>query len=358
MSRSAPWPSDLGVLSGAGRSSLNHFRAGIISKQDPDAQGGVWELDLAASLWDHHAMKAAPTIRPWGAAVLAAALVLVLPALARPQADERSRSWNRPVKPFRILGNLYYVGASDVTAFLITTPKGHILLDSGFAETVPQIARNVKKLGFDLRDVVFLLNSHAHIDHAGGLAQLKKKSPQARLVASEEDAALLARGGKGDFRFGDDLPYEAVQADRILRDGEQVTVGNVSLTARLTPGHTKGCTTWTMVVVDGGRRYDVVFVCSTTVNPGTALVGNPKYPRIAEDYQRTFQTLKSLSADVFLAPHGSFFDLTDKAKRLAAGERPNPFIDPRGYRAFLERTEKAFREQWEREKGAATQGNR
>lgn len=298
-------------------------------------------------------MRTAPTIRPRGAAMLAAALLLVLPALARPQADERSRSWNQPVKPFRILGNLYYVGANDVTAFLIATPEGHILIDSGFAETVPQIVRNVRKLGFDPREVVFLLNSHAHIDHAGGLAQLKKKTG-AKLVASEEDAALLARGGKGDYLFGDKLTFEPVQADRIIRDGEQVTVGKATLTARLTPGHTKGCTTWTMVADDGGRKYDVVFVCSTTVNPGTALVGNTNYPRIADDYERTFQILKSLPADVFLAPHGSFFDLTGKSKRLAAGERPNPFIDSRGYRAFLERTEKAFREEWEKEKGAAT----
>jgi metallo-beta-lactamase class B len=284
-----------------------------------------------------------------------AALALALPVFLRSQADETSRSWNQPVAPYRILGNVYYVGASDVTAFLITSSKGYILLDGGLAETAPQILRNIKKLGFDPRQVRVLLNSHAHYDHAGGLARLKKVT-RADLLASQEDAALLARGGKGDYALGDQFPYEPVEADEIVSDGYTVTSGEVVLIARLTPGHTKGCTTWTMVVEEGGRKYDVVFVCSTSILPGVSLTNNPAYPRIADDFARTYRTLKSLPCDVPLAPHASFFGLQEKAARLAKGERPNPFIDPKGYRDYLTRGEKTFREQLEREKAAAAMG--
>jgi metallo-beta-lactamase class B len=298
-------------------------------------------------------MRALVPFRFRRAALLAATFILALPPGVRPQADETSRSWNQPVEPYRILGNLYYVGASDVTAFLITGPKGHILLDSGFAETVPQITRNIAKLGFRVRDVRILLSSHAHFDHAGGLARLKKLTG-ARFYASEEDAAELARGGKGDYALGDSMPYEPVQADQIVRDGDRVTLGTSSLIARITPGHTKGCTTWTMVADEGGRKYDVVFTCSTTVLPNVSLTKNAAYPQIADDFARTFRTLKSLPCDVFLGNHGSFFDMTDKAARLARGERPNPFIDPAGYRAYIERMEKAYLERLEGEKKALT----
>ncbi len=188
------------------------------------------------------------------------------------QADETSRSWNQPVKPFRIIGNIYYVGASDITSFLITTPEGHILLDSGFAETVPQIKQNIAALGFRLEDVKILINSHAHYDHAGGLAELKELT-KAKLLASEADAALLADGGKGDPNFGDRFFYAPVKADRILRDGEQVKLGGAILTTYLTPGHTKGCTTWTMKVSDNGKNYNVVFVGSISA-PGYKLIDN------------------------------------------------------------------------------------
>lgn len=284
------------------------------------------------------------------AALLASAMALTLPLLIGSQPDETSRSWNQPVEPFRILGNIYYVGASDVTAFLITSPKGHVVLDSGFAETVPQITRNIKKLGFDVDDVQILVNSHAHDDHGGGMALLKKAT-RAEFYASEEDAALFARGGKGDYALGDRMPFTPVKADRIVHDHTQVAVGgNVMLIARLTPGHTKGCTTWTAVADEGGRKYDVVFPCSTTVLPDVSLTKNAAYPKIADDFTQSFRILKSLPCDVFLANHGSFFNLKEKMARLAKGERPNPFIDPAGYRAYVERMEKAFLERLEKEK--------
>ncbi|HWT03930.1 MAG TPA: subclass B3 metallo-beta-lactamase [Pyrinomonadaceae bacterium] len=275
-----------------------------------------------------------------------AALLLIEPAAG--QATEEARSWNQPVEPYRVIGNVYYVGASDVTSFLIVTPAGHILLDGGFAETVPLIRRNVERLGFRMGDIKILINSQAHYDHAGGLAQLKQETG-ARLAASEADAELLAAGGRGDFHFGDRLTYEPVKADRTLRDGDKVKLGGVTMVARLTPGHTKGCTTWTMRVKEGRRRYDVVFVGSTTV-PGYTLLGNPRYTDIVADYERTFRVMKRLRCDVFLASHGNFYSMLEKAKLLAQGKRPNPFIDRGGYRDFIARTEKAFLEQLKREK--------
>lgn len=272
-------------------------------------------------------------------------LLLLVPFLAAAQRDEMSRSMNQPVEPFRIAGNLYYVGASDVTSFLLTTPEGHILLDGGFEQTVPIIQANVKKLGFRLEDVKILLNSHAHLDHAGGLAGLRKLSG-AQLLASAEDAVLLAAGGKGDFRYGDELPYPPVRPDRVIKDGETVTLGGTTLTAHLTPGHTKGCTTWTAKVEEGGKPLDVVFLCSLSINPGVSLTDSPKYPRIAEDYRRTFQVLESLPVDVFLHSHGQFFRMTEKAERARKGETPNPFIDPAGYRAHLRQVKEKFDTQY------------
>ncbi|MGH9697077.1 MAG: subclass B3 metallo-beta-lactamase [Bryobacteraceae bacterium] len=257
-----------------------------------------------------------------------------------PRAVPSSRNWNRPVKPFRIADNLYYVGASDLTSFLITTPKGDILLDGGLRETAPQIERNVAALGFRMTDVKILLNSHAHMDHAGGLAELKRVSG-AQLVASRGDTHSLETGDHDDFAWGNRLTFPRVHVDRIIGNGARVTLGTVTMTAHVTPGHTRGCTTWTVPVTDRGKTYNVVFVCSTTA-PGYKLAGNKKYPEIAQDYEHTFKILRSLPCDIFLASHGSFFDLTGKRKRLESA-KINPFIDPDGYRAFLDRTERDFR---------------
>jgi metallo-beta-lactamase class B len=273
--------------------------------------------------------------------------LIIPPGSASAQADETWRSWNQPVNPFRIIGNIYYVGASDITSFLITTPGGHILLDSGFAETVPLIEASVKKLGFNMRDIKILINSHAHNDHAGGMALLKEMTG-AKLCMSEADSVLIANGGKGDFQWGDSLAYRPVTVDRRLRDKDKVELGGVTMIARLTPGHTKGSTTWTTRVEEGGKRYDVIFAGSTTA-PGYRLVNNPNYPNIVDDYVYTFRLLKSLPCDVFLAPHGSFFSLGEKMRRIAAGEESNPFIDPAGYQRFIKRTESAFLEQLRKE---------
>ena len=259
------------------------------------------------------------------------------------QADETSRSWNRPVKPFRIIGNVYYVGANEITSFLITTPNGHILLDSGFAETVPIIKESVKQLGFRLEDVKFLINSQAHYDHAGGFALLKELTG-ASLAVSKADAEQISGGGKNDFAWGDRFAYQPAKVDRIINDKDKIEIGGVTMTARLTPGHTKGCTTWTMKTKEGGKEYDVVFVGSVTA-PGYNLVDNPKYPNITDDYAYTFRLLKTLRCDVFLGSHGSFFSLDHKRRGLEQGKKVNPFIDPEGYRSYLAESEKEYLEE-------------
>ena len=274
------------------------------------------------------------------ALILSLTFSLFLPATANPQSDPTSRSWNQPIKPYRVISNIWYVGASGVTSFLITTSKGHILLDSGLPETVPLIKQNIMQLGFKLADIKILLNSHAHYDHAGGLAELKKLTG-AKLMATEADAELLARGGKDDFQWGDKYFYKPVKADRVLRDGDRVELGEVQLTARLTPGHSKGSTTWTMKVDEEGKQYDVVFATSVST-PGYKLVNNDRYTGIADDYRRTFQILKSLPCDVFLGPHAEFFSMKEKMARMGQGTKPNPFIDPDGYREYVVNGERAF----------------
>ena len=253
------------------------------------------------------------------------------------------QSWNQPFKPLRIVGNVYYVGASGVSSYLITSPEGHVLIDTGFEQTVPIIRENVKTLGFRMEDIKFILASHAHLDHTGGHA-LTKELTGARIVMSEADAALLASGGKDDFM--DELTvYRPARADRVVRDRERVTLGNIVLTAHLTPGHTKGCTTWTIVVDDGGQRHNVVFFGSTSVL--AKLVNNSKYPEIARDYAATFRKLKALPCDVFLAPHASFFGLEEKAREVGTGK--NPFVDAKAFEKYVVTAEQNFLKQLEKE---------
>jgi metallo-beta-lactamase class B len=275
-----------------------------------------------------------------------AALLLVGAAGLAAQADPAGRARNQPMPPFRILGNLYYVGASDIAVYLITTPAGHILIDGGYVETVPLIRRSVEQLGFRLGDVKILLNSHAHQDHAGGFAELQRLTG-ARLYASVRDAPLLESGGKSDPLL--DATFPPVKVAKTLADGEVVRLGGTELVAHLTPGHTPGCTSWSMRIADAGTRRDVVFLGSTSVLPGMRFTGKPTYPGIADDYERSFRVLKALPCDVFLGSHGVFFGLAEKAKRLGGGEQPNPFVDPAGYHAFLESSEQAFRSELSRQ---------
>ncbi len=272
-----------------------------------------------------------------GIATCAGILIFGVAVHAQSNASARAE-WNRPVEPFRIIGDIYYVGVSEVASYLITTPQGHILLDGGFAETPPIIEKNITELGFRVHDVKYLLNSHAHYDHCGGLAELKRISG-ARMVASRADAEVLESGRQRNYSIPDSL-FPAVKVDRLIDDGEKVHLGGVTLTAILTPGHTKGCTTWTMPVEDAGKTYHVVFYCSTSV-PGYPLVGNTRYPQIVSDYERSFARLRQLPCDVFLGPHGSFFHLMEKCAQLAKGG-PNPFVDPSELRKYVDQSEAEF----------------
>jgi metallo-beta-lactamase class B len=246
-------------------------------------------------------------------------LALLFANVALAQSDPTSRSWNQPVEPFRIVENVYYVGASDITSYLITTPKGHILLDGGFVETVPMIVANIRKLGFRVEDVKILINSHAHVDHAGGLAELKRLTG-ATFYASRGDIPQLARGGLDDPHFGNRLPFPPIYADRIIEDKQRISLGGTTLVARITPGHTPGCTTWTM---RAGKR-NVVFVGSPSTPSEYRLT-----PALIEDYRRQFATLKTLGCDVFLASHGNFFGLADMIagkKRFAGCDEYHEFV--------------------------------
>jgi metallo-beta-lactamase class B len=277
-------------------------------------------------------------------------LLLLLPLMAcaaRAQYQPANAEWNRPVEPFKIVGNVYYVGAASVSSFLITTPQGHILLDAGYRETAPLVEAGIRKLGVRVEDIKLLLASHAHTDHAGGLAAIKART-KARFVANPRDAEQFARGGKGDFKYGDQLAFPPVKPDGVFRDGEQIRLGDVTLTAHFTPGHTKGCTTYSAKIPEGARVYDVVFPCSLTA-PEYQLVGNTKYPEIVRDYESSFAKLAALPCDVFTGGHSWDFGMDDKRKALQTGAA-NPFVDPQGYRAWEKKSEDAFHKQLADEK--------
>jgi metallo-beta-lactamase class B len=256
----------------------------------------------------------------------------------------------KPFTPFKIIGNIYYVGDTNEAVYLITTPEGHILLDTGYAETVPILKAGVEKLGFRMRDIKIMISGHAHVDHVAGHA-LVKEMTGARVLASELDAVVMESGGsRGDYRGPRANPWMPVKVDQIIRDGEKVTLGGVTLVAHLTPGHTRGNTTWTTVVEDRGAKFNVAFMPSVGRNEGVHVFNYPNHPTIAEDYQKTFRVLKTLSCEVFLGPHGNFFDLNGKFARLQAGAKENPFVDPVGCRQYVQRGEAAFLKQLEDER--------
>jgi metallo-beta-lactamase class B len=271
--------------------------------------------------------------------------VVVFAALLSGIAGQALTPDNQPIEPYRIADNLFYVGSSGISSYLITSSSGHIVIDAGYPETAPQIESNIAKLGFKLSDVKILLNTQAHFDHAGGFAELKRATG-ARLLASPEDAAMIEGGGRGDFNFGDQSPFPPVRVDRRLKDRDEVRVGNVVLTAHFTPGHTKGCTTWTWDTRDRGRTYHVAVLCGLTILDGTKVSGMPAYQAIQHDYERTFEVLKFLPCDIFLGAHPAYYDGTKKAAEMRAHpDGPNPFVDPDGYRTYIAQMEKRFRDQ-------------
>jgi metallo-beta-lactamase class B len=274
------------------------------------------------------------------AVAVAATALVTLAAQPYPRNDVQ-RAWNAPFEPFRIIGPIHYVGTADLASFLITSDAGHILLDTGLEEPATQLVASIERLGFKVSDIKVLLNSQSHFDHAAGFAALKKRSG-ARLLASAKDAPVLEAGGKNDPAL-EGLAFPAVKVDGHIEDGQVVTVGPLKLTAHLTPGHTKGTTTWEMTVRDQNRDLRVLFVGSTSIVPDVSALNNPKYPEIRADLDRTYAKLKTFQPDIFLSQHAGYYGLADKFAKLKAGATPNPFIDPDGYKAQLARLEEAYR---------------
>jgi acetyl esterase/lipase len=267
-------------------------------------------------------------------------MLLTTLALALAAVVEGPSEWYEPFPPHKVIGNVYYVGSKDLATYLITTPRGHILINSGFDRTVPLIQKSVESLGFKMTDVKILLASHAHSDHVAGLARLQKATG-ARVYIMRGDDRIIAAGGKGQYLYTTSR-WDPCKVDRVLKDGDEVKLGGVTLVARLTPGHTRGCTTWTWRVQDGGKDYDVVVIGSPNVNPGFQLVNNKDYPKIAADFAKTFKVLKSLPCDVFLGAHGSYYGMVERHALLKKGQK-NPFVNPQGYKDYVAQKERAFR---------------
>lgn len=277
------------------------------------------------------------------------ALLLLVSCASQRGVPGNMQSWNRPFPPHHVVDGIYYVGTNAIAQFLIVTDAGNILLDTGFEASVPELRRNIEALGFRYGDIKLILTSHAHIDHVQAHALVRQQTG-AQVVASAADAVFIESGGKGEPAFDGELEWTPSRVDRRVADGEQVTLGSTTLTAHITPGHTPGATTWTMQARDAGRTLEVLFFPSATVLPGVPLLHNRRYAKIASDFERSFAVWKSLPCDVFLADHGEFYAMKDKYERARDGEKPNPFIDPEGYRRFIADAEQRFRERLESER--------
>jgi metallo-beta-lactamase class B len=269
------------------------------------------------------------------------------------QTNSSHADWSEPFPAHRVIGNIYYVGSRGLASYLITTPAGHILINSNLKTSVPLISESIRKLGFRFDDVKILLISHAHFDHDAGSAEVAKQTG-AKYMVMDGDVSVVESGGKSDFQYGDDatLLYPAAKVNRILHDGDEVKLGDTALTAHKTAGHTRGCTTWTLKVSEAGKTYDVVIVGSPNVNPGYELVNNARYPEIADDYANGFRVLKSLPCDVFLGAHGSYYGMESKYARLKTSGL-NPYIDSEGYKNYVADREQAFLSELKRQTAAA-----
>ena len=265
---------------------------------------------------------------------LALLVALLISATSNARADG-------PYPAHKVVDNIYYVGSNDLAIYLVTTPKGHMLINTGFDETVPLIQASVRSLGFKMTDIKIILASHAHADHVAGHARAREVSG-AKVFVLTGDEKVIAGGGKGQYLYTDSR-WRPCPVDKVLKDGEKVTLGGTTLVARHTPGHTPGCTTWTAKVTDGKSKKLVVVVGSPNVNPGYQLVKNKAYPKIAKDFARTFKVLNSLKCDYFLGAHGNYYGMHAKYPKLK-GAKVSPFIDPAGYRDYISLKEKAFRD--------------
>jgi metallo-beta-lactamase class B len=287
---------------------------------------------------------------PKSGSILCRLPILALCAVVGAFAQSNAPEWTEPFPPFHIAGNLYYVGSKGLASYLVTTTQGNILINSDLEANVPMLRASIEKLGFKFHDTKILLISHAHWDHDAGSATIKEMTG-AKYIVMDKDVPVVESGGRSDFQYGN-VPtslYRPAKVDRILHDGDKVRLGGTTLVAHLTPGHTKGCTTWTLKVKEGGKSYHVVIVGSPNVNPGYNLVGNSAYPQIAEDYERMWRVLRSLSCDIFLGAHGDYFGLEQKYPLMNQGVS-NPFLDPKGYKNYIAQKEQDFRAELSRQK--------
>jgi metallo-beta-lactamase class B len=281
--------------------------------------------------------------------VLALTSILTVGGLLAQAPNPLRGEASQPVEPYKVIGNIYYVGAVNISSHIIVTPEGLILLDTGTQEMLPGIRTNLAKLGYTLQDVKIILSSHAHWDHVEGHAAIKELSG-ATVMAVGEDAAAISSGI--DNSAAGAQGWNPAEVGRVLEDGDKVTLGGVTMQAHWTPGHTKGCTAWTTTVEEDGKSYSVVFVGGTGINRGVKLLNNKRHPSIVEDYARTFRVLKDLPADVFLAQHPSMYGMAEKLKQLKAGATANPFVDPEEYQRFLVEEEGKYLKQLEEERAA------
>jgi metallo-beta-lactamase class B len=275
--------------------------------------------------------------------------LLVLGVVSSSAAGQAPTTGSQPVEAYRVIGNIYYVGSIDVSAHIIATSAGLILLDTGTTAMAPVIRANVEKLGFRIQDIKIILSSHAHWDHVEGHAAMQALTG-AQVMAVGDDAAAISSGIDNSALGAQG--WKAAKVDRVLKDGDTVTLGGVTLQARLTPGHTKGCTTWTTTVQDGGKPRNVVFIGGIGINEGVTLLRNARHPNIAEDYARTFRVLKELKPDVFVAQHPNIYGMAEKLQRLKTEASSNPFIDPQGYARVIGEAEARYLKQLAEERAA------
>jgi metallo-beta-lactamase class B len=261
----------------------------------------------------------------------------------------KNPDWIKPYEPFRIAGNLYYVGTYDLASYLVTTPEGHILINTGLAETVPLLQKNVESLGFKFSDIKILLVTHPHYDHAAGFADIKKMTG-AKMMVNAVDAKLLEDGGKSDFIFGGPKGlFPGVKADRLLKDGDIIKLGDAKLTAYHHPGHTPGATSFLVETKDETRPWKVLIVNMPTILDETRIMGMPKYPKVGEDYKYTLESLPKLKFDLWVSAHASQFDLHEKRK---PGDpyKPELFGDRKAYDAAVADLQKKYDDRVKAEK--------
>jgi metallo-beta-lactamase class B len=274
-----------------------------------------------------------------------AILATAIGALAASNPD-----WTRPFPGHRVVGNVYYVGTYDLACFLITTPQGNILINTGLDGSVPMIKSSIESLGFKFKDTKILLTTQAHNDHVAGMAEMKRLTG-AKLLATDGDAPVLEDGGKSDPLWTTpEYRFAPVKVDGRIKDGQKISLGGTELTAYSHPGHTRGSVSYGLTIAENGRTYHVLIANMGSINPGTILIGNKKYPQISDDYARTFREQKKLDCDIFLASHASQYDLHEKWKPGQA-YNPNTFVDPEGYKAAVARAEAAYDEWLTKEKG-------